>query len=58
MAIYHQLLDLHQWYTVDASWSRVAGVELRLDGQLLSPVRRSVHAADPVVEKHALHLAR
>ena len=58
MAIYPQLLELHKWYTLDASWSHTQGIELRLDGQLLKPDTESKHAAQAVSEKHPLHLAR
>ncbi|XP_012936923.1 uncharacterized protein LOC101852371, partial [Aplysia californica] len=57
-AIYDQLLDLQRWYTIDATWSHKGGIELRLDGHLLTNTLNASHKAEPVTEKHPLHLAK
>ncbi|GFN84181.1 von Willebrand factor d and egf domain-containing protein [Plakobranchus ocellatus] len=57
-AIYDVTLDLDRWYTIDASWSHVTGIELSLDGIPLPKIINSTHKADYVTEKHPLHIAR
>ena len=56
--IYEQSLDLNHWYTIDSSWSRTTGIQLRLDGKVLKDVLDVTHWANAVTEKHSLHLAK
>ncbi|GFS24154.1 von Willebrand factor D and EGF domain-containing protein [Elysia marginata] len=57
-SIYDVTLDLDRWYTVDASWNHVTGIQLSLDGFVLAKELNSTHKAQNVTEKHPLYIAR